>query len=188
MLNELLNQIENHYSQMKGCMSTSGRAYHGKLIISIFENHPQVYDYWDYLPNEFLWENRFRKNNKIYQLGYKIVNGVVVDPITNLQNAPTHGGIYLIGQTNFNPYTDEKQYWVKVGASYNIWKRFKGGYTTTSPCTALIATSESNEEVYCQGILATKAIGKCQQNQEWWLVDRKTYLEICERKFEYFGL
>ena len=33
------------------------------------------------------------------------------------------GGLYLVGSCNFNPLTDEKYYWIKVGVAKTFKKR-----------------------------------------------------------------
>ena len=190
---ELLKQIDDLHSKLLGCISSNGKANNGWAIIRLLKEHPELKKYWYYDDSARKWDKRFIKlqeytfvNGLPIDCGYSVVNGCVVDPITNLKNAPSHQGLYLLGQTTFNPYTDEKQYWIKVGYGSNISSRLQQ-YTTTSPCTALIDTTHRTQEKLCHQILKMISIGKCQQNREWFLVDRETYLTICKKKFKYFG-
>lgn len=191
---ELLKQVEDLHNRLLNCTSTGGRAINGWAIIDLMQKHPEIKKYWQYDDNAYRWNDRFKQirhymptDTTLVENSYTIVDNCIIDPITDLRQAPEVKGLYLIGQTNFNPYTDDKQYWVKVGYSANIYRRFKGGYTTTSPCTALLDITEETDEQHCHSILKQVAIGKCQQNEEWWLVDRDTYLLICNDKFAYFG-
>ena len=190
---ELLKEVEKLHNKMLNCVSTNGKANNGWAIIHLLREHPELKKYWYYDSNIRKWDNRFIKiqeynvvNNQLVDCGYSIVDGCIIDPITNLKQAPKHEGLYLLGQTTFNPYTDEKQYWVKVGYGSNLNSRLQA-YTTTSPCTALIDTTHRTKEAFCHQILKMISIGKCQQNREWFLVSREVYLAICDRKFAYFG-
>ena len=45
---------------------------------------------------------------------------------------PAEKGLYFIGETHFNPITDEKYYWVKVGKASNLKNRMKSYNTHKS--------------------------------------------------------
>ncbi len=98
-------------------------------------------------------------------------------------------GIYLIGSTFFNPITKEEFYWVKVGQSIKISERIKG-YKTENPMVWEIEFCYlpllwvNTAETLCHEILAEK----CSEvvGSEWFAVSRETYLEICEKKFNWF--
>ena len=100
-------------------------------------------------------------------------------------------GLYLMGTTTFNPITDEKYYWIKSGKSTNIHNRLRS-YRTDNPAFFLIdveifdKTNLSQIERYCHLCLMEKAIAKSSICDEWFLVDKQTYLEICEKKFNWF--
>ncbi|MBR4122880.1 MAG: GIY-YIG nuclease family protein [Clostridia bacterium] len=118
-----------------------------------------------------------------------IENGRVVDTATDLRNAPEYEGIYLLGQCNFNPYTNEQQYWIKIGKSKNIQKRLKS-YLTYCPCTVLLDTLRCDRftsviENFSHDLMREFSIGKCQHNSEWWLVSKETYMGFCEQKLLY---
>ena len=101
---------------------------------------------------------------------------------------PEEPGLYFIGETHFNPYTKEEFYWVKIGKSTNLAKRLRN-YDTCNPMLWRIdyLVNEENEEEYYHLRLAQIAIAKCNHNEEWFLVNRETYLEMCEQGFSYFN-
>ena len=100
---------------------------------------------------------------------------------------PAEKGLYFIGETHFNPITDEKYYWVKVGKASNLKNRMKS-YNTHNPMMWRIGfNNEYDKEEYYHEQLQKVAIAKCNHNEEWFLVDRITYLEMCEKGFSYFS-
>ena len=119
-------------------------------------------------------------------------------PLTALQDginydAPEYCGLYLIGETHFNPITNETFYWIKEGKANNIKKRL-ADYNTHCPMLYRIdfkkCFSEKDAykmEAYYQEKLKECAIASNNHNKEWFLVDRKTYLEICAQGFNYFN-
>lgn len=98
---------------------------------------------------------------------------------------PREGGLYLIGQTFFNPVTDEKYYWIKVGEASDL-KRRRREYNTT---TAMIwdigyYTGVDLTESGCHEKL--KEICLHRHADEWFSISRENYLKICEIGFDWF--
>lgn len=191
-MEKVLKQIEMYYERLQMCGSTSGRKTNGQHIIWLLQAHPQAKQYWEYNSNEYYWHNKFTKIREYCGgqiTGYTIRDHIVIDPQIKLDQAPSYCGLYFVGQTAFNPHTKEEQYWVKIGLSSDIKQRMKG-YKTTCPTLYTIGYKYcvdyySQEQKY-QELLSQKAIGQCQHNNEWWLVDRNTYLEMCEKSYNYF--
>lgn len=101
--------------------------------------------------------------------------------------APAEKGLYFIGETHFNPLTDEKFYWVKIGKAINLKDRMKS-YNTHNPMMWRIDfNNEYDREEYYHSRLLEIAIAKCNHNEEWFLVDKNTYLAMCEKGFSFFG-
>lgn len=98
-------------------------------------------------------------------------------------------GLYLVGSTNFNPYTDEKFYWIKIGKAKNMWDRM-GGYSTHNPmcwkADFLYGEEAYSMEGQYHAKLAAVAFEKGYRSDEWFRVSRETYLAICEKGFAYF--
>lgn len=95
-------------------------------------------------------------------------------------------GLYFIGETHFNPITHEEFYWVKIGKSTNLKKRMNQ-YNTCCPMLWRIDTSfDYDKEEYYHNRLYRECVATCNHNEEWFMVDRETYLEMCEKGFAYF--
>jgi len=102
------------------------------------------------------------------------------------------GGLYLVGSCNFNPLTDEKYYWIKVGIA-KTFKRRMASYRTHNPMlwknSYFFCEDETQRgylESQCHEILKMKAIGSLSEASEWYEVDKDTYLDICNKGFIYF--
>lgn len=202
-LERALNEIEKRYEKIRMADFTPTRRYNGERIIEMLNQYPELKNYWGYDENQFCWADRFYKveERTAIELTEKhisieshitIENHIVVDEEIHSHEDPSICGCYLVGSTNFNPHTGETFYWVKVGMSKDIHSRMSS-YNTCCPQLFRIDYKKCNnssearimEEVY-QNLLSKVALGRCQHNAEWWLVDRETYLKICERKFDFF--
>lgn len=132
----------------------------------------------------------------------------VENPLGRRESVPKTGGLYLIGNTIFNPLSNEQFFLIKIGMSTNLYDRMKG-YSTDNPMLfhigykLIINDTDSAHlprykarNVYSQKIKAIeeqyhqqmKALNFCRHEyaDEWFMVDKETYLEICEKKFAYF--
>lgn len=104
-------------------------------------------------------------------------------------------GLYLIGSTNFNPYDEnEKLYLIKVGYTTDIQRRMKE-YDTTNPmyfkADIKVLNNDTIEDLrdkekHCHKILRSKALSKCERNDEWFLMSEEMYKKICKDKFDFF--
>lgn len=107
-------------------------------------------------------------------------------------SAPDTSGLYLVGNTHFNPFTKEELYFVKVGKSKNLPQRMKT-YRTTNPGMFHIAFMEApvewlgKMEWQCHAILYAICKGKVELSEEWVCVSREIYLEICSKGWDYFS-
>jgi hypothetical protein len=109
---------------------------------------------------------------------------------------PHRGGLYLVGNTVFNPITGEQYFMIKIGMSTNIYNRMRG-YSTDNPMMfhidyKLIDCGNAEyikdiEEQYHKAMMARKFC-HFEYSQEWFIVDKKTYMEICEKKFDFFHI
>ena len=107
-------------------------------------------------------------------------------------DAPENGGLYCISNTLFNPITEEKFYAVKVGVSKNLTQRMKS-YRTTNPMVYHIDfwvedNSKDAEmlERICHAKMIELGFVRLKDAYEWFLVDAKTYILICDLGFQYF--
>lgn len=161
--------------------ATVARQHRTKYIQScalLYLISPKVQQKFEYHANEVMYTKRF------------ILRGSAKPSFNDGINydTPEEDGLYFIGETHFNPYTREEFYWVKIGMSTKLNRRMKE-YDTHNPMLWRIdykIGSAAEERIYHQQ-LGQKAIAKCNHNDEWFLVDRNTYLAMCEKGFSYFN-
>lgn len=111
--------------------------------------------------------------------------------------ATNEAGLYFVSQCLCNPYTKETYYLVKVGRASHMAERMSA-YNTTNPLMWHIdykyfkpgydsRTILSNIERNCHYILNRVSIPNEEiRAKEWFCVDEATYLDMCERGFDWF--
>lgn len=172
---QALDCFEEHLLRMHNCTSTAGKKNNGEVCLQLlltFYNLP-----WRYDDNRRSWDDRFIKTVK--------VNPQKMDEV------PNTSGVYLVGSTYFNPITDEKFYWIKVGKSTQLNNRMKQ-YATHNPMLwknsfwALSKDKISRAESVCHEVLKSISVEIANNTDEWFRVSREDYLIICEKGFDYF--
>ena len=157
------------------------KAYDAMVIL--YNTLPEISEIYEHISDTGPYKERFQRRDRVVTQAFD-------DGIN--YTAPKAPGLYFIGETHFNPITDEKFYWVKIGMSANLARRLKD-YNTSNPMMWRIdylteqdtIDLDKAEEAY-HGILYEKAIATCNHNKEWFMVDRETYLAMCEQGFAYF--
>ena len=154
-------------------------AYYAKRFIKFYKEHYILLSqYYIYFPNNHFWKDRIMKR------GDRRI------PKDNFQKNdvkyPHKQGLYLIGQTIFNPITDEKYYWVKVGWSSDLASRRAQYNTHTSMIWDIgyLTTKDIMLEYKYHDKLFDIALHR--HADEWFSVPRENYLQICQKGFEYF--
>lgn len=140
----------------------------------------------------------------INSIFYNTENPLGVD-----DNIPADGGLYLVGNANVNPHTGEEFYSIKVGMGINLRDRvskyrtenpflFHIDYITVKPPRWSHSTRDTKAlrkqykenihlfEQFCHNAMFQKNFVRMNGTREWFVVDKQTYLEICEKKFRYF--
>lgn len=98
---------------------------------------------------------------------------------------PHAPGLYMICQTFFNPITDEKFYWVKVGEAADLNRRRKDYNTTTAMIWDVGFYLEKDlTESGCHEKL--KEICLHRHADEWFSVPYEDYMKICKVGFDWF--
>lgn len=97
-------------------------------------------------------------------------------------------GLYFLGMVNHNPITDEVFYWVKIGYASDLLSRMRI-YNTHCPMLWHIDYTDGDydTESYYHRLLRVTAIARCNHNDEWFLVDKETYLQMCKKGFKFFS-
>lgn len=194
-LKEALREVEICYSRMKQCGTTQGRKYNEKRICSIMEICPEVKRYWYYHPKRTYIIDRFGRHTievpqQIKESKITIINHIVCDVTYQARRAPIEEGVYFVGTTTFNPYTNEKQYWVKVGMTSDSIKKRLRVYDTHSPAIHHIDYFPCDNALQMESnyhrTLERISLGRSERSWEWWLVDEATYLKMSNMGFSYF--
>lgn len=175
---------------IKTLNTSTAKGRHAHIILSYLIQYPEIKSIIFYDENRRKYDDRFSYSKEAYSA---LKNEKIIYPNVKEKfddgidyNAPSHKGLYFIGETHFNPYTREEFYWVKIGKAININNRMSS-YNTHCPMLWRIdyARGYSNEAYY-HNKLRKCCIGLCNHNQEWFLVTRETYLAMCEKGFAYF--
>lgn len=144
-----------------------------ELLQAIFENLK------DERQSVSMWQNNFIQE---YQ---HAMSPMFLDKIINTEMG---GGLYLLGQTAFNPHTNQKYYWIKVGTTNSAKSRFSH-YRTNTPTMYFIDWISHKEKIHQEEwyhhVLSTICLK--QHRFEWFQVTEKVYLEICKKGFAHFN-
>ena len=179
-----LEKFECYYNRMLACSSTAGRKNNFDIIYHYYMADKEFFSrYYEIDVNAPFYKDRVRKKRIIIadeegtpQMDDKKYAGV--------------SGLYLIGQTNFNPFTNEHFYYLKIGKSTDIRSRMKK-YNTHNPCfwKADFLICRRNDihfaESFFQRQLKDLSLAPT-LSAEWFQVSREVYLSICERGFNTF--
>lgn len=174
---DALELAEYYYNGIKNRTAR----YFAEKLIDLIKEYPILKNYYTYNPDAWCWRESFNAVKKS-------LSNYEIKAIENVITAIT--GLYLVGSTYFNPYTDEKFYWIKVGKSTDLKKRMKQ-YATHNPMlwkNCFIPVSVKNldtAESLCHAVLKHVALKKAENTNEWFQVDKETYLNICETGFEW---
>ena len=183
-------QKEYIISEMERRVKENSR-YHYKIAVEMYETFPILKEIWDYNPNEHFIRDRFKK--KIYNITIEkdkiTISAKEVPPMEVPKDSHIYA-LYLVGNTNFNPFTKEEFYWIKVGKTTDLKKRMKS-YATHNPmlwrADYLKVSSEHLDfsEQICHHIL-NKYGTRDNNSNEWFEVPREIYLAICAKGFSFF--
>ena len=178
--------FEAFYNDLIAATKEERKNHLGEWMVGMFQSIPELAECWEYHPNELVWDNRFVKKFEPKENNLPIF----YDERTNLKKAPKAEGLYFVGHSAFNPENGEVQYWIKIGESSNLYNRLKT-YRTCVPSAFVIGFKETSkagfEESRYHYLIEQIALYRNQNNAEWYMVNRETYLEMCEKSFDYFS-
>ena len=160
--------------------------YHYQIAVELFNTYSFLHNEWEHFPEKHFIRDRFVKKTISVELGKE---DFPIPPATT----PTKKtcGLYLIGTTTFNPYTNKPFFWIKIGKSEDLEKRMKS-YYTHSPSIWKIDFQEvpkskvdKIEKLY-HALLSNIGINSAEHSKEWYEVSKEDYLTICNEKFDFF--
>lgn len=132
------------------------------------------------------------------------------NPLGDRGVIPKEAGLYLVGNVVLNPTTGEVFHLIKIGMSANLYDRMKT-YSTANPMMFHIdyLILEDNEdyskiprykmvtfknrklkpiEAQYHKAMEKLNFARFEYAKEWFLVSEEAYLEICNKKFDYFDI
>lgn len=132
------------------------------------------------------------------------------NPLGNRTTIPKQAGLYLVGNVVLNPITAETFYLIKIGMSTNLYNRMKD-YSTSNPMmfhidykiieddedygrmnrykkTALIGKKVKPIEEQYHRAMEELNFTHFEYAQEWFIVNKEVYFEICTKKFDFFTI
>lgn len=134
----------------------------------------------------------------------------IENPLGNRTAIPKQAGLYLVGNVVFNPITEETFYLIKIGMSTNLYNRMKD-YSTSNPMmfhidykiieddedygniakykrTALVGKKVKSVEEQYHRAMERLHFTHFEYAQEWFIVSKEVYFEICTKKFDFFTI
>ena len=213
-IKDAMKLMDTYYERMSLCSSSSGRKYNGQAMLDLVAEVPELLEYWVIDTSFYYWTDRFIKvkeyepkrftrgtvdyNDALQNCMNIIVNTSVRE--ANKEkfddgidfNLPEKSGLYMIGETTFNPYSNEKLFGIKVGKGKNLKQRIRSYKTCGSTpfvCDYLLVPEDKLDyaENMIQNVLRLRCIALNGHNDEWFYFNEKTYLQICEKGFSYFN-
>lgn len=187
--NITLNFIKmNHcYTKLQKATTTAERRTWLKMAMDLMYDYPELYDYYTLNEDSWLLATRIKQIKDCPNFNLDTVprfkDGIDRETERTFKKVV---GLYFLGEVTANPETLELYYWVKIGYSSDLASRARQ-YDTHCPTTWRIDFCENGElEFYYHKLLGACCIDRATGNEEWFRVDRETYLEMCEKGFAYF--
>lgn len=183
-----LNTMELLWNILHTATTCAERRTTYNKMVKLYKSSDVVKGSWKHHPSKHLFVERFEK---IARTIVKVVKKVFDDG-KDYYNLPNWGGLYLLGETDFDADTDEKHYWIKVGLASHMKERLSS-YNT---CCAmyhridLLRINNSDKrrksEKMCHNVLSQIGLASCNHNEEWFLVTKEIYMAIRAQGFNFF--
>lgn len=188
-IDDKIKMIENYRDRLY-CKNPNKWRYYAVIINAIINDEAiqQLYGinedahYW----NDRVYRKKIEGEPEPITLRPKMVYNTSL-PVCYDTSDQEFGGLYFVGATYFVPTTMMPIYAVKIGKSYwDIGRRIRD-YGTANPfiyhekehVLPDFICPEADEKT-CHEFLASIAIQKLEKNTEWFIVDEKTYFQLCE--------
>lgn len=179
--------INTYYENLQNATTTNERYHWLNAAINLLNQFPNLGTYFTICNNYFV-AGRLRRTADFEDFNLASVprfnDGI--DRQTEKAFKKIEG-LYFLGEVSFDPETAYVLYWVKIGYSSDLKSRLRN-YDTHCPTTWRIDFSTDAElEHHYHKLLGACCIDRAAGNDEWFRVDRETYLEMCEKGFSYFN-
>lgn len=173
----------SYYVSGNQCDKISRRQKAIALMLAIYNNYPAISEKYVAQVDKPYYKDKFIPRSCYLP---RMEDGINYD-------APKAPGLYMISQLSFSKENPNiKYYWVKIGLSSNLFQRMRE-YNTHCPMLWRIDYKVysnnkdlENKEHYYHLKLRELATAQAANAEEWFLVDEKTYNELCNKGFSYF--
>lgn len=188
-IQELVHDIEYHRNRLY-CKNPD-KWLHFAICIGMIEQVSELSELYTINEGAFLWEDRITRKSRTMEPPQISLRPLACYPDTLPICYDTSGqdfpGLYFMGATYFNPINMQPIYAVKIGmSSSNIGRRIQD-YGTYNPFiyherahTLPFGVCETANERLCHAFLESVSIQKMDKTSEWYIVDKQTYLYLCE--------
>ena len=188
-VNEKIEMVEYYRSRLYSKNPNKNRYF--AILIHAITNDKEIRNLYGLDMEAHYWSDRvYRKNNKIHP------NPITLRPLETYNTSipvcydttnQKFGGLYFIGATYFIPTSKIPIYAVKIGQSnFDIGSRIRS-YGTANP---FIYHEQEHvlpdficpdaDEKTCHAFLRSISVQKLEKETEWFVVNEKTYFELCE--------
>lgn len=188
----VMSECRVEYDTILRLSTGTARQNHADKILAIIKKNPELKNYITYNPNYHYWKDRFKFDNDNFnklinsEFGVITVKKETFDDGVDYDNIPKGKGLYFLGDCRWNPLMRCPEFWVKIGKTTDMESRMRQ-YNTCCPVVWHIDYSKDyRDEKYYHNRLLNICIATCNHNNEWFMVDEITYLEMCEKGFAYF--
>lgn len=179
-----LEQMDSLYAQLLQATDTYSRQCLKAEMEDLMRHHYEVRGMWSFNPKQRYIKDQF------FKIGGTLTRSGEGSPA---EIPPMFGGLYLFGQTAFNPITRTPLFFIKVGQAKSFKDRCKQ-YKTHNPAVWRIEfllvednTAKNGMETDCHAMLTERGLHHESENStEWYEVSEELYTEICEKGFSYF--
>lgn len=180
-------KMNYYYNSLQEATTTTERRKWLQLALALMTKNPQLCDYYTLNENSHLLAGRIEriKDCPDFELWTipRFEDGIDRETERAFKKIV---GLYFLGEVTANPETLELFYWVKIGYSSNLASRTRNYDTHCPTAWRIDFCGDGDLEFYYHKLLGACCIDRAAGNEEWFRVDRETYLEMCKKGFAYF--
>lgn len=160
--------------------------YQYHIAVELFNTYDFLRDEWYHFPEEHFIKDRFIRKFLIDTVND---DDFPIPPAIPAEKC----GIYLLGDTSFNPYTEQPEFWIKVGMASNAKQRMKSYYTHAPSIREIefkylpnVKKACEEEKLYHRILeLFLPSSIRSERAKEWFKVSKEEYQAIAQFGFAY---